>query len=1380
MILIGLGTGEPPVAKKRASRAQSYFPVKIPIYSLSGGVGRQIPSKRLPTEVQDMVNFFCTVESSIDKRNGTQYIDNLLSLSSSEETDDLRFHWMEKDNENAYIVLIRQDDDATINNFLKVYLVTIDSTDTPSVVDQTVSVTDTDIYDYLRYSKADLKFVNIGSALLCLNTEVSAGFTSLQDDSDTFLKDLDGSVTVTEDVKGRDIQYLTSVSVHRGHEAEVWVESQDYVWGQKVIDGGDPVYDDSEDSSDPNDFKEWRGLEWDEGVTRNEGGELLIDINTNVLALNDSSGNVSSYLDNVKWGTQISLSGLKTFQGTHEGASDATVMTDSTTDFGDVDELTGLTITNTTDGSSGLITSNTQTTITVTALTGGTDNDWDAGDVYTVSETTVTRNYIFVAPSIETGFDTGDLFAWTGGGSNSRARTICVNPTASWTTATTEIDFNGTDIGDSDTIDLTDGNGATITYTASTSSEDLSAHQFLVDVADDSAAASSLVNCIMDDTYGQENMHAEVDDTVDTQVNLTQLIVGPDGNQVVGSSGFTTPAIADFSGGTTATYSVGQVGSGWADAAALKTAIEHTNGHGTIFEVVANQVSFTDSSPFSGRVIIRSASPGKASNTKVWLNDYKWNDPGDSGHRQNDQDYNLNTYTANSVNSSFEGGVEDGEASMKDTFVPTWDSGTGVNDYWNVADIKTDLMYGIWQVKKYLPAEELPGPTNELLSEDIDPRGSTLPPHLDLHRWERVSNESEDLTKDGGTTFCNAEPSWYIPVEEYIYPTLTTLHLGQSVTKLSDLKFPPDSTDLIAYNGVAGVQTTLHDLYPDDSQDGYDGFGKILHLSQAYLEHTPGWYRVINKDKAPYLKKIRTPGKRAVIDQKRMPMMIYISDVTTSPVTWSARKVGWDHRTSGDHESNRGPGIFFDPSTGDPQESKINAMSFYRDRLFLANNDTIISSKSGDWDNFWMDDPDNITDTDPLDLMVSSNNYTPIKNLIPFQDFLFVGTSGNTQYELVGSQNIISPLTAEFAPTAFYPMITNVDPVAMNNSLFFFSKQKLFIYFGQKSVISEKAFEVSRHIPEYLPEKIKDITTSNHSSMIFALQEDTTPNTTTSSSVFVYRNQIANEKVVQNAFYRWDFSSITSEPHSIRFVHGWNKHVYLLAKSYGTDDALAPDIILSRLSLEKEDENIPRLDYRRDISSESITSSYDPSTGLTTITGTWGTPFADTIVSTEGEVLTLTSTSNDGNTYTISGNYVKLFDDGEQKWLGLSYPCSVEFSTTYLRDELNNIVPGVLNLRYCVLQTYNSKQFDVSVDVRNRSKVDYSFDQEISDTREDHDWIGAATLTGRIKEHQVRFPILGYNSDVRITASSNNPHPLNVASLQYNGKFKGTTRFHNS
>ena len=74
--------------------------------------------------------------------------------------------------------------------------------------------------------------------------------------------------------------------------------------------------------------------------------------------------------------------------GTHTGTTSVTVMTDSTATF-TVDALIGLTITNTTDGSSGVITNNTATTITVVALTGGTDNDWDTSDAYVVNGTTI-------------------------------------------------------------------------------------------------------------------------------------------------------------------------------------------------------------------------------------------------------------------------------------------------------------------------------------------------------------------------------------------------------------------------------------------------------------------------------------------------------------------------------------------------------------------------------------------------------------------------------------------------------------------------------------------------------------------------------------------------------------------------------------------------------------------------------------------------------------------------------------------------------------------------------------------------------------------------------------------------------------------------------
>ena len=72
-----------------------------------------------------------------------------------------------------------------------------------------------------------------------------------------------------------------------------------------------------------------------------------------------------------------------TSRGTHTGVVHATVMTDAAAQF-ITDELVGLTINNVTDGSSGVVTANTETTVTVAALAGGGDNQWDTDDVYEV------------------------------------------------------------------------------------------------------------------------------------------------------------------------------------------------------------------------------------------------------------------------------------------------------------------------------------------------------------------------------------------------------------------------------------------------------------------------------------------------------------------------------------------------------------------------------------------------------------------------------------------------------------------------------------------------------------------------------------------------------------------------------------------------------------------------------------------------------------------------------------------------------------------------------------------------------------------------------------------------------------------------------------
>jgi len=89
--------------------------------------------------------------------------------------------------------------------------------------------------------------------------------------------------------------------------------------------------------------------------------------------------------DMAKYGLIVLGDGLQTLltQGTHTGSDGASVLTDSTKSW-TTNEFVGKKIVNILDGSSGTVTANTATTITAT-LSGGTENDWDTGDIYRVA-----------------------------------------------------------------------------------------------------------------------------------------------------------------------------------------------------------------------------------------------------------------------------------------------------------------------------------------------------------------------------------------------------------------------------------------------------------------------------------------------------------------------------------------------------------------------------------------------------------------------------------------------------------------------------------------------------------------------------------------------------------------------------------------------------------------------------------------------------------------------------------------------------------------------------------------------------------------------------------------------------------------------------------
>lgn len=105
---------------------------------------------------------------------------------------------------------------------------------------------------------------------------------------------------------------------------------------------------------------------------------------------------------NLASGTNFTLSGSYTefnsnfdLNGglTHTGTDNASTLTDSAGTYV-TNELVGLQVNNTTDGSAGTITANTATTITAT-LSGGTGDDWDTSDAYTVTALTFVQNNVY-------------------------------------------------------------------------------------------------------------------------------------------------------------------------------------------------------------------------------------------------------------------------------------------------------------------------------------------------------------------------------------------------------------------------------------------------------------------------------------------------------------------------------------------------------------------------------------------------------------------------------------------------------------------------------------------------------------------------------------------------------------------------------------------------------------------------------------------------------------------------------------------------------------------------------------------------------------------------------------------------------------------------
>lgn len=600
-----------------------------------------------------------------------------------------------------------------------------------------------------------------------------------------------------------------------------------------------------------------------------------------------------------------------------------------------------------------------------------------------------------------------------------------------------------------------------------------------------------------------------------------------------------------------------------------------------------------------------------------------------------------------------------------------------------------------------------------------------------------------------------------ISVKDFKYPDTSKAYLGQSLDSVADINLPPATDDVLAANGA---ETELAALYPDDlgpNQNGRGasdgGKGKIYYFENGYGGSEPGYYIVRSATESPYLKKIRTPEPYSLLAANRLPAVLIPSSGANN---WSLETGSYDERISGDATSNPGPTAW-----KNGLQAPITAMATFRNRLWYSIGDTVFSSRIGDYGNFFLEDPSLLVDTDPIDVQLSSNKYTPVVSLTPFESYIFVNTGADVQFILEGSENQITPYTAALSSESFYSTAAATEPVLMGNQVYFFDDSRMYIYMPSSAITVQRAMEVSKHCPNYLPKLYGSMAVCNAYETLFMTDEETR------SDIYCYTNRYQGDRLLQNAFYRMQYSK------EIVSMHAHEEDIYLLTK----DDNNKYSLYVQRFREDSKD-HVWLDDAEVVVVEEGVTSVYDEDSNSTTLTfantldldnDIISTGYEDiaqgfSIVETQGGVLLTIRDIDRSTPGEVRVNVSGRLSDGQSIYFGKNYEMRIVLSPIFQRDENNNVIDGLLSLRSIYTAHNNTGEYFIRKTIRGRTSIPTTFTpMELDETL----GLDPLALSNREIRGESIAKVWGNADETVLEILSNTPNPVNINQIQIKGIF---------
>jgi hypothetical protein len=532
---------------------------------------------------------------------------------------------------------------------------------------------------------------------------------------------------------------------------------------------------------------------------------------------------------------------------------------------------------------------------------------------------------------------------------------------------------------------------------------------------------------------------------------------------------------------------------------------------------------------------------------------------------------------------------------------------------------------------------------------------------------------------------------------------------------------------------------------PDDFQE----FGQAdipalpyyMRALQSFPGYPAGYYKTSDtsdQTDQPWFTRQVTPIDDSQMKQDTLPFSLKSTTINTFTVEWNT----WKSRYSGDSDTNPPPSFIGKP---------ISEITFFRNRLWLAADEQLVASQTGDIFNFWVNDPAGMVASDPIDVQMSTNRVANIQYLSPFGRSLVVFTSGDQQFE-IRSNGSLSPEDIQILPSTAYESCT-ARPLPSGRQLYFPTERsgasQLYEYLYGDDSTPSTADDVAGHCYGYIPSGVNQMTHSEAASMIFLHS----PNEQKNLYVHTYSFAGEDEKT-QASWAKWIF-----DDNLVAFTE-MDQVLYLLINRSGVLVMESMSLLNPVLNVNDDNMDYPiRLDGREILtgvySSSTDTTSWPTVSGSTKMTdvildSSWGTRAGERLI--VDLVLGVP---------TIPGNW-----SAHSCIVGRKIPFRVRLSQQFVRDEKGAIAVGTLQLRKLTVFHRNTAYYAVEITPQGRTTRSLPFTAKR---------IGSLDLLLNRNvlspTDSAHFPIMASSAGVRIDITSDNPSPLNITGAEVVGSF---------